>query len=185
MAGNSASGCVGSLAGIPILILFYFAFPWLFWISIVIIIVIVVTLALRKPGAGTATGEDDDDESDDSDDDEDGDPYAAPGCRQLHTIVVGTKYNNDDGSNRSQIISWMAVGERLLLEPYLYNEEPAVGVYNSKGYMMGNLPKELAEEFTEKLKSQLIGPVYLSRKRKVDGYYRANMTINIKNRAPR
>lgn len=183
MAGNSASGCVGSVVGIPILILFYFAFPWLFWISIVIIIAIVVTLALRKPGTSNAPVDDDDDN--DLDDDEEKDPYAAPGCRQLHSMIVGTKYDNEDGSNRSQIISWMAVGERLLLEPYLYNGDPAVGVYSSKGYMIGNLPKEIAEEFTEKLKNQLIGAVYLSRKRKVDGYYQANMTINIKNRAPR
>lgn len=58
--------------------------------------------------------------------------------------VVGVSFTNGDGSSRQKIISKMVPGEAIVLKPYFYKGDKAVGVYNSRSEMIGNISAELS-----------------------------------------
>lgn len=75
----------------------------------------------------------------------------------IHTKVVGVTFNNDDGTSRQDIIAMLGENEELKLEPYKYEGEPAIGVYETRRHMqVGNLKKELAKTLYSTLTNNLI-----------------------------
>lgn len=84
------------------------------------------------------------------------------GYRQFHTAVFGVNYPNADGSSRQEIIKGLKVGDRLTLNAVEFDGNPAVEVYAESNKQIGYLKKEIAAEFSEKLKNQLIESVYIT-----------------------
>jgi hypothetical protein len=88
--------------------------------------------------------------------------YNEDGCRLLVTPIMGTKYHNDDGSSRTDILSQMNEGDELQLEVTEYDGKPAVAVTNLSGQRLGFIKKEFSVEFSNKIKRNIIGKVYLT-----------------------
>ena len=63
----------------------------------------------------------------------------------FNTYIAGVTFNNDDGSNRKQILATLQANEELMLEQYLYEGSKAVRILTQKGQMVGNIPKDFAE----------------------------------------
>lgn len=186
MADNNNNGCGVAMAMLFIGGLLMLIEEW--WGIIIFVIGILALIGIAystvKGGQESGTGKSTitieyEESGDDSDDD--ADAYAENGCRQLHTIIVGTRFENSDGTNRKSIIRATEVGSRLKLVPYLYDGEPAVAIHNSLDFMMGNMRRELAEEFYDKVNRGQIAGVYLNSKTMVDGAYKCGITINIRN----
>ncbi len=75
----------------------------------------------------------------------------------IHTKVVGVTFDNDDGTSRQDIIAMLGENEALKLEPYKYEGEPAIGVYETRRHMqVGNLKKELAKTLYSTVTNNLI-----------------------------
>lgn len=82
----------------------------------------------------------------------DNQPQKAGGSRlqeKIRTKVVGVTYNNEDGTNRQDILAAMTGLEHLTIEKYSYNGEPAAYVkWDNK--TLGNLSAELAKDLARK-----------------------------------
>lgn len=63
----------------------------------------------------------------------------------FNPYIAGVTFNNDDGSNRKEILATLQPNEELKLEQYLYEGSKAVRILTQKGQMVGNIPKDLAE----------------------------------------
>lgn len=102
------------------------------------------------------------------------------GCRLLITTIMGTKYENEDGFSRQEILSQMNDEDNLILEASEFEGEPAIEVYNDSNEMVGYIKKNLAEEFCRRIEKDQIGRVYLINKRVDNAILYADMAINIK-----
>lgn len=67
----------------------------------------------------------------------------------IRTKVVGVTFDNDDGTNRQDILKTMRGGDDLEIEPYTFKGEPAAYV-KWHGKTLGNLSAELAAELSRK-----------------------------------
>lgn len=70
--------------------------------------------------------------------------------RNITVRVVGVSYQNDDGTERQEILSGLSVGEAMLLDYFEYENEPAYAVTDSLGNQIGNLPKDLSADIYQK-----------------------------------
>ena len=62
----------------------------------------------------------------------------------LNTKVVGVTFDNENGTNRQDILSRVFEHDQIELEKYEYKGKPAVYV-KCYGEIIGNLPADLAE----------------------------------------
>ncbi len=102
------------------------------------------------------------------------------GTRQLHSYVAGTRFNNEDGTSRQRIINRLSPGDELRMIPYLYQGETAIYMVSDFG-TVGNLPKDLAEEFTYKLQRGQVHSVVIDRITEKEGINYLDIVININN----
>lgn len=72
--------------------------------------------------------------------------------RSITTRVVGVSFQNDDGTDRQEILSELSVGEAMLLKYFEYENEPAYAVTDAIGNRIGSLSKELAADIYRKYK---------------------------------
>lgn len=63
----------------------------------------------------------------------------------IRTKVVGVTFQNDDGTDRQELLALVSPGDTLDLEPYKYNGAPAMKVVHAVG-CIGNLKAELAAD---------------------------------------
>lgn len=70
--------------------------------------------------------------------------------RNITVRVVGVSYQNNDGTNRQEILSGLSVGETMLLDYFEYENEPAYAVTDALGNQIGNLPKDLSADIYQK-----------------------------------
>ena len=63
----------------------------------------------------------------------------------IRTKVVGVTFQNDDGTERQQILKRVSPGDILELKPYKYKGEPAILVVHPLG-CIGNLKATLAAD---------------------------------------
>lgn len=110
-----------------------------------------------------------------------GSDYSEPGYRQLHTIIVGTKYPNKDGTSRQEYLSHCYAGERIKLIPSEYEGKPSVIVSNARGHQLGFLKADLAVEMCNRISHDDIGGVYITKIPEVDGVTYCDIVINIAN----
>lgn len=73
-------------------------------------------------------------------------------ARPFRTNLVGCKFNNEDGTSRQNNIEKLSIGEKVFLKPYKYKGENAILVCSKLGGL-GNLKKELADEFESKIRT--------------------------------
>lgn len=66
--------------------------------------------------------------------------------RNITVRVVGVSFQNDDGTDRQEILSGLSVGEAMLLKYFEYENEPAYAVTDAVGNQIGNLPKDLSAD---------------------------------------
>ncbi len=66
--------------------------------------------------------------------------------KNITVRVVGVSYQNDDGTDRQEILSGLSVGEAMLLDYFEYENEPAYAVTDALGNQIGNLPKDLSAD---------------------------------------
>ena len=72
--------------------------------------------------------------------------------KSITTRVVGVSFQNDDGTDRQEILSGLSVGEAMLLKYFEYENEPAYAVTDAIGNRIGSLSKELAADIYRKYK---------------------------------
>ena len=76
--------------------------------------------------------------------------------KQMAVKVVGVTFENEDGTDRQEILEELdelpGYMVEVKLEPYTYRGEPAVRVL-ADGRQIGNVPKELAAEISERFGS--------------------------------
>lgn len=72
--------------------------------------------------------------------------------KSINTRVVGVSFQNDDGTDRQEILSGLSVGEGMLLKYFEYENEPAYAVTDAVGNRIGSLSKELASDIYRKYK---------------------------------
>lgn len=72
--------------------------------------------------------------------------------KSINTRVVGVSFQNDDGTDRQEILSGLSVGEGMLLKYFEYENEPAYAVTDAAGNRIGSLSKELAADIYRKYK---------------------------------
>ena len=72
--------------------------------------------------------------------------------KSITTKVVGVSFQNDDGTNRQEILSELSPGEAMFLNYFEYENEPAYSVTDSLGNCIGNLSKSLANDLYQKYK---------------------------------
>lgn len=72
--------------------------------------------------------------------------------KSINTRVVGVSFQNDDGTDRQEILSGLSVGEGMLLKYFEYENEPAYAVTDAVGNRIGSLSKELAADIYRKYK---------------------------------
>lgn len=68
-----------------------------------------------------------------------------PPAGSIRTKVVGVTFQNDDGTDRQELLALVSPGDALDLEPYKYNGSPAMKVVHAVG-CIGNLKAELAAD---------------------------------------
>ena len=75
----------------------------------------------------------------------------------IYTKIAGTRYKNDDGSERQNFIAEAQVGEPLMLVPQLDNpfDEDAVKVLRLNGQQLGFLNTDLAMEIKSRLMKKI------------------------------
>lgn len=110
-----------------------------------------------------------------------GSDFSEPGYRQLHTYIAGTRFNNEDGSSRQDYLAREFRSTRLKLEKSEYNGEPAVKVLSARGFQLGYLKSDLAEEFCRRLDKGQIGGIYVNKINKKDDVLYCDIVINIAN----
>lgn len=66
------------------------------------------------------------------------------------TKIVGVTFDNDDGTNRQEILSKTHEDDLIYVEYFDYQGSPAYSVVNSDDECLGNLPAELSAEIFEK-----------------------------------
>lgn len=64
--------------------------------------------------------------------------------KTIHTKVVGVTFQNDDGSDRQDILAGCIPGDQLELRPFVYKGLPAYAVFDG-GEQIGNIPAETAQ----------------------------------------
>lgn len=64
--------------------------------------------------------------------------------KTIHTKVVGVTFQNDDGSDRQEILSYCFFGDQLELRPFVYDGAPAYAVFDG-GEQIGNIPADTAQ----------------------------------------
>lgn len=64
--------------------------------------------------------------------------------KTIHTKVVGVTFQNDDGSNRQDILADCIPGDQLELRPFVYKGLPAYAVFDGDK-QIGNIPSETAQ----------------------------------------
>lgn len=72
--------------------------------------------------------------------------------KSINTRVVGVSFQNDDGTDRQEILSGLSVGEAMLLKYFEYENEPAYAVTDAIGNRIGSLSKELSADIYRKYK---------------------------------
>lgn len=70
--------------------------------------------------------------------------------KNITVRVVGVSFQNEDGTDRQEILSQLSIGEAMLLKYYEYDNEPAYAVTDAVGNQIGNLPKDLSADIYEK-----------------------------------
>lgn len=64
--------------------------------------------------------------------------------RTIHTKVVGVTFQNNDGSDRQDILAGCICGDQLELRPFVYGGAPAYAVFDG-GEQIGNIPADTAQ----------------------------------------
>lgn len=69
-----------------------------------------------------------------------------------HSKVRGTTYQcqKDSGINRQDVVAKLKPNEKLTVERYEYNGEPAIMLLNSKGLDVGNFSADMAKKLYNK-----------------------------------
>lgn len=67
----------------------------------------------------------------------------------IRTKVKGVTFDNEDGTNRQDILSRVFEHDQLEIEKYVYNGKPAAYV-KCNGEIIGNLSAELAESLAQR-----------------------------------
>ena len=107
---------------------------------------------------------------------------APEGERLLNTIrtkVVGVTFDNEDGTNRQDLLKTLRGGEQITIEPYQYKGEPAAYVKHN-GRVLGNLSAELAAELDRKYKDNKITAVVTEITGGDDLTYGCNIEIKVR-----
>lgn len=73
-------------------------------------------------------------------------PKEKPECKSYRTNIVGTSFNNEDGSSRQSHISELKKYDILLIHRYDFEGSPAYGVFTVEGKQIGGLKQEVANE---------------------------------------
>lgn len=66
--------------------------------------------------------------------------------KNITVRVVGVSFQNDDGTDRQEILSGLSAGEAMFLKYFEYENEPAYAVTDVLGNQIGNLPKDLSAD---------------------------------------
>lgn len=72
--------------------------------------------------------------------------YTAVGHTSTH--VVGTTFQNKDGSSRRYNLAFCYAGKKLEIRPFVYEGDPAYAVFSDDG-QIGNLPATCSQEISE------------------------------------
>lgn len=104
------------------------------------------------------------------------------GERLLNTIrtkVVGVTFDNEDGTNRQDLLKTLHGGEQITIEPYQYKQEPAAYVKHN-GRVLGNLSAELAAELDRKYRDAKVTAVVTEITGGDDLTYGCNIEIKVR-----
>ena len=97
----------------------------------------------------------------------------------IRTKVVGVTFDNEDGTNRQDLLKTLRGGEQITIEPYQYKGEPAAYVKHN-GRVLGNLSAELAAELDRKYKDNKITAVVTEITGGDDLTYGCNIEIKVR-----
>lgn len=67
---------------------------------------------------------------------------------RISTHIVGTSFQNDDGSSRRNNLAFCYVGKKLEVRPFIYQGDPAYAVFTDDG-QIGNIPATIAQKISE------------------------------------
>jgi hypothetical protein len=95
--------------------------------------------------------------------------------KYVHTKVVGSTYNNDDGSSRQEIIAKLKEGDSLDLEATTYKNEPCIEVHHYSG-MLGHINKEFVADLYDAVLANKIWHVAV---RNITGSKDTNLGCNL------
>lgn len=76
--------------------------------------------------------------------------------KTLNTFIAGVTFNNEDGTNRKEILATLQENEELKLEQYLYEGSKAVRILTQKGQTIGNIPKDFAEMIYDAIENNAV-----------------------------
>ena len=76
--------------------------------------------------------------------------------KTFNTYIAGVTFNNEDGTNRKEILATLQENEELKLEQYLYEGSKAVKILTQKGQMIGNIPKDFAEMIYDAIENNAV-----------------------------
>jgi len=85
--------------------------------------------------------------------------YNLSKAKHYEVDVVGVTFNNDDGSNRKDIICTLKPGDVVLVLPYIFDDEPAMGVYTVNKKQIGKIPGYLYDELAQFNGKKTVGRV--------------------------
>lgn len=98
----------------------------------------------------------------------------------ITTYIAGTKYLNEDGTKRSEILETLILDSPLLIENYYFEGEKAVRILTREKRCVGNVPREYAELVFDNNQKKYVSnilykPIYFP-----NGSVRHNIAIYIK-----
>lgn len=98
----------------------------------------------------------------------------------ITTYIAGTKYLNDDGTKRSEILETLILDSDLLIENYYFAGEKAVRVLTRDKRCVGNIPKEYADLVFDYNQKKCVPYIVYKPKYFPNGSMRHNIAIYIK-----
>ena len=76
--------------------------------------------------------------------------------------VAGVTFTNEDQTSRQELISNLKVGNKLILQPYIFEGRDSVYVKNAAMQVLGNIPRQNTKEVIDMLTSNKIIKVLVS-----------------------
>lgn len=98
---------------------------------------------------------------------------------EIRTKVVGVTFNNDDGTNRQDILARCCVGDQVYFRHFVYRGSPAYSVTADHG-QIGNLPSDLAQTIDQCYDGCILYGTITKISGGADGfYYGCNILIDV------